>query len=170
MIQSPSAAALQCLKNKKQLQAQYDTLTGQMNNLYGVTSSLEAAVTNIDVARANQQTSATMKDIFKEIGGIENVEDLVDDVRETMEKVNDVGNVLAQPIGAVVDDDELEDELRMMEEANLEAQLSGMKTATSKLPTTGTGTTTGSIATKKKQQEEESEFDDLEAELNALSA
>ena len=144
-----------------------------MNNLFGVTSSLEAAVTNIDVARANQQTSATMKDIFKEIGGIEKVEDLVDDVRVTMEKVNDVGNVLSQPIGDVVDDDELEDELRMMEEANLEAQLSGMKSATSKLPTTGTTTTTtttGSIATKKKQQEEESEFDDLEAELNALSA
>jgi len=159
-------AAMQCLKNKKQLQAQYDTLAGQMSNLFGVTNSLENAVTNIEVVKANQNTSETMKEIFKEIGGIEKVEDLVDDVRDTMDKVNDVGNVLAQPLGDAMDDDELDDELNMLEASVLDSQLSQMKTATSKLPQTSTATAVAS--TPKKQ--EESDFDELEAELNALSA
>ena len=154
---SNKSAALQCLRNRKQLQVQYDALSGQMSNLFHTTMSLENAMSNIEVINANQQTSQTMKDIFTEIGGIDKVEGLLDDMREITDRVSDISTVLSEPTFSLIDDDDVENEMSAMEEDILANRLHGINIAKAEI----------SGITRSKQKEE-LEFDELEKELMTL--
>ena len=164
-------SAKQCLVNKKQLEAQYNTLSGQISNLNATNASLENAVLNVDVIKSTKTTTDAMNQLFKGIGGIDRVEDIMDDSRETMTMADELGRALAQPMGDTIDDDELEDEYAALEESILDQQLQSMRVGQSKLPTLGTEAAAAAVASKKKTPvavQEDEEFGDLEAELAAL--
>jgi charged multivesicular body protein 7 len=59
-----------------------------------------------------------LKSLNKEVGGVENVENVVERLQEGMGKVDEVGKVLEEPLvpGAVVDEGEIDDELEAMEQ------------------------------------------------------
>lgn len=153
-------AAMRCLKNKKTHQAQYDKLSAQITNMTTMIAGLENAAIDVETLKAQQQGANALKQIYKETGGIDKVEDMVDDVRETMDRAKELSEALSQSIGDPLDEDELEDELNALEEETLDSQLDQIGSLDkTKIPT-------GPIAAKKKKQADE--FADLEAELSAL--
>jgi charged multivesicular body protein 7 len=59
-----------------------------------------------------------LKSLNKEVGSVENVENVVERLQEGMGGVYEVGKVLEEPLvpGAVVDEGEIDDELEAMEQ------------------------------------------------------
>jgi len=162
-------AAMRCLKNKKQHQAQYDKLSAQISNMLTMVTSLENAATDVETLKAQQKGAQALKMIYKETGGIDKVEDMVDDIRDTMDRANELSEALSQSLGDPLDEDELDDELNALEESVLDSQLNEMTKVSSVKPTATTTTGVAPVKTSTKQKSQvEADFDELEAELNAL--
>jgi charged multivesicular body protein 4 len=155
---------MRCLKSKKQLQAQYDKLSAQINNTETMVYSLENAVSDVETLKAQQLAASTMKDVYKATGGIEKVDNMLDDIRDTMDRANELSDALSQQLGGnLVDEDEIEDELAALEEETLDKQLDAISSeqiGKMRVPT-------GPIASAKTKKSVHDEFADLEAELNA---
>lgn len=102
------------LKKKKQLQKQCDSLQQKILNLEIQIMSLEDAILNKrtmeSMKTAKTAMTATMKDCDPDT-----VDELMDDLNEQMEMVQDINEAMSQPIGIVMDDDELESELMEIE-------------------------------------------------------
>ena len=64
-----------------------------------------------------------MAGIRKEVG-IEQVDDVMDEIKEEMEMAQEINDAIAQPVDPLMaDEDELLEELNMLETADLEAEL-----------------------------------------------
>jgi len=115
--------ALYAMKRKKL----YDQEMGKIQN---VRFTLETQVINLESAQQNAQTYSALKQgntamqgIRKEVG-IEQVDDVMDEIKEEMEAAQEINDAIAQPIDPLMaDEDELLEELNMLETADLEAEL-----------------------------------------------
>mmetsp|Transcript_4925 Transcript_4925/g.10077 ORF Transcript_4925/g.10077 Transcript_4925/m.10077 type:complete len:105 (-) Transcript_4925:159-473(-) len=64
-----------------------------------------------------------MKGIRDEVG-IDQVDDVMDEIKEEMEMAQEINDAIAQPVDPLMtDEDELLEELNMLETADLEAEL-----------------------------------------------
>lgn len=92
--------------------------------------TLETQVINLESAAQNAQTyqalkagSNTMQKIRNEVG-IEQVDDVMDEIKEEMELAQEINQAIAQPVDPLMaDEDELLAELNELETADLEAEL-----------------------------------------------
>ena len=72
------------------------------------------------------KTSAqAMKSTIKE-SDLDKAEDLMDDIQEAMDQVQEMNDAMSQPIGPVMDDDELEAELAELEQMDADDLLTTM--------------------------------------------
>merc|ERR1719443_1482700 len=72
------------------------------------------------------KTSANaMKATIKE-SDIDKADELMEDINEAMDQVNEMNEAMSQPLGQVMDDDELEAELAELEELEADELLTGM--------------------------------------------
>jgi charged multivesicular body protein 7 len=64
-----------------------------------------------------EASAGVLRSLNKEVGGVENVENVVERLQDEMGKVDEVGKVLEEPLnaGAVLDEGEIDDELEAME-------------------------------------------------------
>jgi charged multivesicular body protein 4 len=161
------AAAAQCLKNKKQHQAQFDKLSSQIANMMTMVSTLEGAATDVETLKANQEAAKSLKEIYKEVGGVEKVEDIFDDVRDTMDRANELSAALSQPLGDPAFEDDIDAELEALEESALSSQLNELDKPSKVKPTKAATTTVATTTKAKAKSAEEDELSQLEAELNA---
>ena len=88
-----------------------------LHQLEEVYAKLEQAVDQIEVVRVMESSAVALKGLNKQIGGVERVEDVIDDLREEMGKVDEVSGVIKEPLTdqAAFDEGELDDELEAME-------------------------------------------------------
>ncbi|KAJ1336721.1 hypothetical protein BSLG_007040 [Batrachochytrium salamandrivorans] len=116
--------ALMALKRKK-------TYEEQINKIMGSRMTLETQAMAIENASVNLETMQAMKagaDAMKQIHGklnIDKVDDTMDDIREQMDLANEISDAISQPVGfgTEFDEDELNEELELMEQEALDAQL-----------------------------------------------
>jgi len=167
MKKGDKTSAMTCLKRKKQYEVQAQRLEQQILNNEQMKLTLENAATDIETLKSQQEATKAMKQIFKETGGIDKVEDIMEDIQETMATANELGDALAQDLGTgqVIDEGELEDELDLLEMEELEKKM----TKTGKVPSGPIkGGATAPVATKanKTAQDVDDELAELEAELN----
>lgn len=167
MKKSDKVSAMACLKRKKQYEVQAQRLEQQIMNNEQMKLTLENAATDIETLKSQQQASKAMKQIFKETGGIDKVEDIMEDVQETMATANELGDTLARDLGTgqFIDEGELEDELDMLEQEELDKQMLGMKHT--KVPSGPIKSGASTTKVPKTAQEVDDELAELEAELNA---
>lgn len=113
--------ALSALRSKKlaeqNLKQRSDTLL-QLDEIY---AKLEQAADQVDIVRVMQDSTAALRTLHAQIGGVENVEDVVEELRKEMENVDEVNNIISEP-AQVIDEEELDDELEAMENAEREAE------------------------------------------------
>lgn len=151
--------ALFALKRKKLYEAEADKIQNVKMTLETQVINLESAAQNAQTFKAMEAGSKTMKKIRTDVG-IEDVDEMMDTIKEEMEMANEINQAIAQPVDPLLaDDDELLAELNELETSDLEAELlkptpalpSMPKVPNSKLP--------------ELEKDEEEELRKLEAEL-----
>jgi charged multivesicular body protein 4 len=115
--------ALFCMKRKKLYEQEIDKIQNVKMTLETQVINLESAAQNAQTFKAMEAGSKTMKKIRTDVG-IEQVDDIMDEIKEEMEMANEINNAIAQPIDPLLaDDDELLAELNELESTDLEAEL-----------------------------------------------
>lgn len=115
--------AMFCLKRKKMYEKEIDKLSGMRMNLEQQMMALESASINADAFSAMSAGSKAMQSLQKQVN-IERVEDITDDIQDSMMQAEEVSNAISQPMGGeMYDDDDLLNELEDMEAAELDREL-----------------------------------------------
>ncbi|KAI9885956.1 MAG: ESCRT-III subunit protein snf7 [Watsoniomyces obsoletus] len=171
-INSNKNAARAALKRKKQYEHTYDQTTAQISTIEQQIYSIEAANINQETLKAMQKAGTAMKQIH---GGL-----TIDKVDETMEQLREqhvlaeeiAGAITNAPITEAVDQDELDEELKQLEQEALDDRMLTQGTTVPvndrvhNLPVAGNGGLTKQPPTRRPAQEELDE----EAELAKLQA
>lgn len=111
------AKALAILKSKKHteclLKARYATLA----QLHEVARKLEQAADQVQLIRVMQSSASALHSLNKRTGGADHVVDVLNDLREQMGEVDEIGRITTDlgPATVVVDEDEIDDELEALE-------------------------------------------------------
>jgi charged multivesicular body protein 7 len=87
-----------------------------------VYTSIEQAADQVEIVRIMEASTVVLKGLHAEAGGTERVEDVVEELREEMYKVDEVGKIISEAgdTGLIVDDGEVDDELEAMEQEEKE--------------------------------------------------
>lgn len=108
-------SALSALRSKKlaekNLKHRLDTLA-QLEDVY---SKIEQAADQVEIVRVMEASTGVLRGLHAQVGGIEKVEDVVEELREEMSKVDEIGNILNEA-GPVIDETEIDDELEALED------------------------------------------------------
>jgi hypothetical protein len=158
--------AMQCLKRKKMYEQQLATLGVSKMKIEAQKMTLESSKFNTEILDAQKGFSMAMKEQVKKVGGVEKVEELMDEVEDGMTDAREIEEAMGRPLDlpGIDDDDELLAELERMTEDDLTADLSKvdldraveMPSTPISLPAAGT---------KKVMTDEERELAELEAAM-----
>jgi charged multivesicular body protein 4 len=113
------------LKKKKQLESQLQSIQGKKLNLETQIMALEDAHLNKETLKAMKTSASAMKAAVKE-ADLDKADELMDDINEAIDQVQEMNEAMSQPIGAVMDDDELEAELAELEEMEADELINQM--------------------------------------------
>jgi charged multivesicular body protein 4 len=149
------------MKRKKLYEQEVDKIENVKMTLETQVINLESAAQNAQTFKAMDAGAKTMKKIRTDVG-IEQVDDMMDSIKEEMELANEINEAIAQPVDPMLaDDDELLAELNALETSDLETELLRPTPALS-LPDVP------SAKLPKLANREEEELKKLEAELAGL--
>ncbi|KAH6889115.1 Snf7-domain-containing protein [Thelonectria olida] len=115
-------AALAALKSKKTAEASLATRYATLNQLEELAARIETAADNVQLVKVMESSGAALKNLNAQIGGADRVDAVMDRVREQMSAADEVGAILSEATGAVVDEAEIDDELEAMEEMERERE------------------------------------------------
>ncbi|KAJ9291272.1 hypothetical protein DTO021C3_1072 [Paecilomyces variotii] len=114
-------SALSALRSKKlaeqNLKQRSDTLA-QLEEIY---TKIEQAADQVEIVRVMEASTGVLRGLHAQVGGVEKVEDVVEELREEMSKVDEVGNILNEA-GPVIDEGEIDEELEALENQELQAK------------------------------------------------
>merc|ERR1712176_654396 len=121
------------------------------------------------MGKAMKTSANAMKATVKE-ADLDKADELMEDINEVMDQVTEMNEAMSQPLGQIMDDDELEDELAALEEMEADELLNDLQEAPqqnngnydSNIENNLPSAPTGKIKPKE-QQDEEDELAELEA-------
>jgi hypothetical protein len=119
-----STAAMACLKRKKVYEGQVESITQQRMNLEQQMMALEAHIINQEAFKAVQVGKNAMQNIHRQMN-VESVDETMDQMAEEMDKAKEISDALGQAVGPIVDEDDLDEELRMLQMEDAEAGAQG---------------------------------------------
>lgn len=114
-IQAKSA-----LKSRKLAESTLQARTATLSQLEEVYTSIENAADQVAIVRVMESSGSVLRNLHKEVGGVEGVEGVVDRLREEMENVDEVGRVINEANAGKIDEDEVDEELEELERAERE--------------------------------------------------
>jgi charged multivesicular body protein 7 len=113
-------AAKSALRSKKltdtKLQQRITTLT-QLEDVY---AKIEQAADQVEMVRIMELSSQTLGSLNQKTGGVERVQDVMEELRNQMMDVDEVTSVINEESAGKVDEGEVEDELEAMENVERE--------------------------------------------------
>ncbi|KAI9679260.1 MAG: hypothetical protein M1817_005279 [Caeruleum heppii] len=117
-------AALSALRSKKLAESAMQQRADTLHQLEEVHERIRQAADQVELLRVMQGTTGVLKTLHQSTGGVDRVESVVEGLRQEMEQVEDIGNVIneAGQITAGQDSVEIDDELEIMERADREAR------------------------------------------------
>jgi len=113
------------LKKKKQLENQLQSIQGKKLNLETQIMTLEDAHLNKQTLAAMKTSANALKSTVKE-SDLDKADELMDEINEAMDQVQEMNEAMSQPIGPVMDENELEAELAELEELDADELLNAM--------------------------------------------
>lgn len=95
---------------------------------------IEQAVDQIEIVKVMEASAGVLRSLNKQVGGVENVENVVERLQDEIGTVDEVGRVLEEPLnaGAAIDESEIDDELAAMEQEEKREREDGEVEATRK--------------------------------------
>ncbi|KAG5520166.1 hypothetical protein PMAC_001243 [Pneumocystis sp. 'macacae'] len=136
---SNKSAAMQALRRKKLLESEINKLMGIRMNLEQTLFTLENANINYEVTKAMKQGTDAMKQISKGMTP-DKVDSIMDDIREQIDHHNEVGELIARPIGIseTFDENELNEELERIQQEELDEKMLNAEKPPIQLPSFNT--------------------------------
>ncbi|KAI0026493.1 Snf7-domain-containing protein [Vararia minispora EC-137] len=116
--------AKHALRQKKMHEAELDRLGNQKMQLEIQINTLEGANMNAETMLAMKKGSEALKHIHKSLD-IDKVGTIMADIEDQRQLANEIADVIAQPSGDLIDEDELKDELEQLQQEELDSQLLG---------------------------------------------
>jgi charged multivesicular body protein 7 len=108
-------SALAALKSKKIAENTLAARHATLNQLEEVAAKIQQATDNVQMVKVMQTSTSALKSLNKQTGGADKVDEVLENLREQMGEVDEVGNIIAEAQGAaVVDEAEVDDELESM--------------------------------------------------------
>lgn len=108
-------AALAALKSRKIAESSLRTRFATLSQLEEVAARIEQASDQVQLVKVMATSTDALKGLNGKVGGADAVGDVVDRLREQMDAVDEVGTILAESAGPVVDEDEIDEELAALE-------------------------------------------------------
>ncbi|OAL64878.1 SNF7 family protein [Trichophyton rubrum] len=102
---------------ERNLQQRTDTLW-QLEEVY---SKVEQAASQVDIVRVMQASTGVLRQLNSQLGGVDKVEDIVEELRKEMDNADELRGVINEA-GPVIDETELDDELKELEDQEREAR------------------------------------------------
>ena len=122
VVKNNVVSAKAALRSKKlaesSLVARYSTL----NQLEEIASKIQQAHDQIQLVKVMETSTVALQGLNAQVGGVDKVDNVMDKLREQMNEVDEVGDVIAQAgrEAVVIDEGELDDELEALEQAEAE--------------------------------------------------
>ncbi|KAM3067204.1 hypothetical protein ACMFMG_005429 [Clarireedia jacksonii] len=108
-------SALAALRSKKSAEATLAKRHATLSQLEDVLAKIEQAADQVELVRVMESSAKVLSSLNKEVGGVERVDEVVDQLREQMGQVDEIGTIIAEPGQTNVDETEVDDELEAME-------------------------------------------------------
>jgi len=161
-ISSNKAAARIALKRKKHHEQMLDQTMNQITMLENQIYSIESANINQETLNAMKNAGKAMKDIHGSLT-IEKIDGIMDDLADQQALANEIGNAIVNgpQAGPAVDEGELDEELRELEQEQLDEKL--LKTGP--VPVLPSGPSKEPATASKAEEDEEEELKKLQAEM-----
>ncbi|KAI0466006.1 Snf7-domain-containing protein [Xylaria cf. heliscus] len=106
-------SALAALKSKKQTENNLATRHATLSQLEDVATKIQQAADNVQLVRVMESSTGVLRSLNAQVGGADRVDAVLDDLREQMGEVDEVGNVIAE-VGTAVDEGEVDDEFEAL--------------------------------------------------------
>ncbi|KAI0860380.1 Snf7-domain-containing protein [Xylaria cubensis] len=106
-------SALAALKSKKMTENNLATRHATLNQLEEVATKIQQAADNVQLVRVMESSTGVLRSLNAQVGGADRVDAVLDDLREQMGEVDEVGNVIAE-VGTTVDEGEVDDEFEAL--------------------------------------------------------
>ena len=112
------ASALASLRSKKLAESILTERAQVLAQLEGVYTKIEQAADQVEIVRVMEASAGVLRSLNAEAGGIEKVEDVVQDLRDEMSKVDEIGSALNEvgDGGSMIDESAVDDELEALEQ------------------------------------------------------
>lgn len=166
------ATALSTLRSKKLAEKNLQTRIDTLHQLEEVFIKIEQAVDQVQVMQVMQSSADTLRTLNQRTGGVEKVDSVMDDLREQMGLVNDVSNVVQEPIdeNSIIDEAEVDKELEALEKEQATREQEAQAEATkAKLAALDGFQAKARAQAKESEALEDSLEDSLEDELESAS-
>jgi len=118
--------ALTCIKRKKMYEKQVEQISGAKITMETQRLALEQANMNREVLDAQREGAAALKKETQKMGGVDAVEETMDDVEEGLQDADEIGQAMARgigPTGLDADEDDLLAELEQLEQDDVDSSL-----------------------------------------------
>ena len=107
--------AASALRSKKNHETLYKSKSDNLIQLENVYLKLVEALDQTEVVRVMQESTSVLRNIHNSMGGVEAVEEVVEGLREEMDKVDDISNTISGDANAHIIDEEIDSELQELE-------------------------------------------------------
>ena len=134
--QGNKASAMAALRSKRLAESVLNRRTATLTQLEEVFHKIEQAADQVEFVRLMEASTKVLRGLSAEIGDVDKIDNIVDDLRDEMTKVDDVAAQIAEvdQLGPVVDEDELDTELaNMQRESQGEQELLESRTVEQRL-------------------------------------
>lgn len=117
VVNQNRTSALVSLRSKKIAESTLKERSQVLAQLEDVYTKIEQAADQVDIVRVMEASAGVLRNLNAEAGGIEKVEDVVQDLRDQMSKVDEIGSALNEVTEGsnMIDEDAVDDELEAME-------------------------------------------------------
>lgn len=160
------AAARACIKRKVMYEKKGDSLARQRANVEEMLCAVEESAMNMAVLEGTKAGAKQLKQVHGKIGGVDKIDDSIDEVREAMESHNEISNALAASFGGDEELDIDDDWEQLMEDTMQEALLAtGPLPGKAETPSTTAPLVLADPVVETPVSTDEDEFAALEAEL-----
>ncbi|KAK7996387.1 hypothetical protein PG989_004427 [Apiospora arundinis] len=115
VIKKNRVSALAALKSKKLAESNLATRYATLNQLEEVATKVEQAADNVQLVKVMQSSTVALKSLNSQVGGVDHVDAVFDQLREQMGEVDEVGNIISEAgPTATIDEAEVDDEFEAM--------------------------------------------------------
>lgn len=110
-------SALAAIKSKKMVEHNLQQRLNTLTQLEEVYSRIEQAAGQVEIVQVMEASTGVLRGLHAQIGGTKRVEDVVEELREEMSKVDEIGGIMNEA-APVIDEGEIDDELEALEKSD----------------------------------------------------